>query len=525
MAAKATAIFDGDDSRLQRVFTGINRKLLDLQSKFAGGAKFLAKMFAAPAAAGAAIAVGVHKVMESAGHFNDLSNRIGGSVGELMAFELQLKNSGVAAEDSQKILAKMAATVATGNKDGFLRQLGLDPATLRNQSPVAQFNAIGEAIQKLENPSDRTAAAMEIFGKSGAQLGSVFADKGFGDAAAQIGSQAELMNKDAALFDDVGDKLGLIGLKLQGFFVGVADQVVPVLKPLLDSFAQLDLAKYGQDVGQAIAFVAQAFADDKLGSIIAESFTIQAKNFGNLVLSGLGAIGGALGELFMGAGETLLRELEILTTYDFWAGLGNSLLAAGQAFIGLLLHGVAEMLKYIGKAPGLGKVGKAGEATENASATMYALAGANLDAAAKNFEQPLASIKELFMDRLAAIGDAFVKGGELGGSTFDATQNQSRLDELVGSVFTAMDAQRTKALTEVPTNAPKTGTAVLAELLHPEQQVPVGALARIGGAFGRGVADPHLEAQRETNAILRQIRDKQPSNGKPQKVEVVGSYG
>ncbi len=525
MAAKATAIFDGDDSRLQRVFHSINARLLSVQSKFASGAKFLAKWFAAPAVAGAAIAAGVGKVLQVAGHFNDLSQRIGGSVGELMAFELELRNSGVAAEDSQKILAKMAATVATGNKDGFLRQLGLDPGTLRNQSPVAQFHTIGEAIQKLENPSDRTAAAMEIFGKSGAQLGSVFGAKGFGDAAAQLGTQAEIMNKDAALFDDVGDKLALIGTKVQGFFVGVADQVVPVLKPLIDSFAKLDLAKYGQDIGNAMAFVAQAFADDKLGTILTTSFTISAKNFGNLMLGGLAAIGAFAFHTLAAVAKTFLEILKIPLTYDFWAGLGNSLLAAGKAFIALLLDGTAKMLQFIGKAPGLGKVGKAGDALHANAQSIYASAGKDLSAANRDFNAVLDKPEKAFFEGMEKALEEAVKNGELGGKFFDTSADTAKLAELAGSTLARMEEVRAKSLADVPTLNPKTGTAVLADMLHPEAQIPVGAMARIGGAFGRGIADPHLDAQRETNSILRTIRDKLAPKDKPQTVEIVGQYG
>lgn len=58
---------------------------------------------------------------------------------------------------------------------------------------------------------------MEILGRSGAELLSLFSLGGFGDAATQVGSQAQLLGKDAALFDDVGDKLALTGMKVRGF--------------------------------------------------------------------------------------------------------------------------------------------------------------------------------------------------------------------------------------------------------------------------------------------------------------------
>lgn len=47
--------------------------------------------------------------------------------------------------------------------------------------------------------------------------------------------------------DDVYDKLVLTGMKVSGFWVGVAEKVAPVLKPLLDKFASLDLASWGTE--------------------------------------------------------------------------------------------------------------------------------------------------------------------------------------------------------------------------------------------------------------------------------------
>ena len=103
--------------------------------------------------------------------------------------------------------------------------------------------------------------------RAGQFLLSLFSSDGFGDAANQVGSQAQLLARDAPLFDDVSDKLELTGTKVRGFWVGLADKVAPVLKPLLDRFANFDLASGGQQAGEAVAFIVQAFADGKVGDI------------------------------------------------------------------------------------------------------------------------------------------------------------------------------------------------------------------------------------------------------------------
>ena len=44
-----------------------------------------------------------------------------------------------------------------------------------------------------------SASAKAIFGKSGAELLSVFSDGNFGEAAAQVGGQAQILQRDSAL--------------------------------------------------------------------------------------------------------------------------------------------------------------------------------------------------------------------------------------------------------------------------------------------------------------------------------------
>ena len=71
-------------------------------------------------------------------------------------------------------------------------KLGLDLDALKRKTPADQFRALGAAINEVKDPSQRAALAMEIFGRSGAELLSVFASNGFDDAAQQVGSQAQI---------------------------------------------------------------------------------------------------------------------------------------------------------------------------------------------------------------------------------------------------------------------------------------------------------------------------------------------
>ncbi len=135
----------------------------------------------------------------------------------------------------------------------------------------------------------------------------------------------------------MSDKLEATGVKVRGFWVGVADQVAPVLKSLLDQFMKMDLASWGQKAGEAVAFIVQAFADGKIGDILFTSATIAFANAVNFLAGAIMAVAQALWQAIAESIKNAITLFEILTTADFWVGMGNALLGIAQSFIAFLL--------------------------------------------------------------------------------------------------------------------------------------------------------------------------------------------
>lgn len=80
------------------------------------------------------------------------------------------------------------------------------------------------------------------------------------DAAASVGKQADILEKNAKTFDRVSDLLGRSGDKLQGFFVGAAGKIGNALLPLLEKFDKLDFASQGEKFGAGLLMGARALA-------------------------------------------------------------------------------------------------------------------------------------------------------------------------------------------------------------------------------------------------------------------------
>lgn len=445
---KATAIFDADDSRLQRAVKRIDRSLLDIEKKFASAGAFAAKLLAGPAIAAAALGVGIKEALDVGGHFADLQANTGIAIADAMALEQEFRNAGKAGEDVTSVIGKMQKTIATGTANGVIKDMKVDLDALKKASPVDQFHILGKAITALESPLDRGAAATAIFGKSGNTLLSMFASKGFGEAAQQVGEQAAILQRDAALFDDVSDKLGLAGLKTQGFFVGVADKVVPVLKPLLDRFASLDLTAIGGQIGDAIAVVAEAISSDEVGSLITDSLELSFARAINFLAGGLLSLPARFGALFTRVIGDIHESM------------------------------VKDILKQISLFPGTAGY---------VAAQREKLAGSLAD----NERQAQG------MDAVAARAMHAI---------FNEDMLREKLGETIGSLMESAQSKQAAALAAVPTTLPVGGVPSLD--LGTVAAANVSALTRVGGNFGGG-ADPLLEANRlasEGNGLLREIR-------------------
>ena len=123
---------------------------------------------------------------------------------------------------------------------------------------MPRVRKIGKAIKEIQNPAQRSAMAMEIFGKSGAKLLSVFAAGGMEEVRKMLGNQAQLLLQNAGVFGKASDILGLSGNKIRGFFVGIASEIVPQLMDVLEKSEKLDFSKAGVTAGKELSMFALA---------------------------------------------------------------------------------------------------------------------------------------------------------------------------------------------------------------------------------------------------------------------------
>ena len=243
----------------------------------------------------AAFTAGAIGALRLGGELDDLSNRTGQTVGNVLILRKAFQLAGLGADSVGTLTNRLQKSLSGVNEKGestreLFAALGLNLEKLKGTDAVSQFQAIGDAINRLPNAADRTAVAMQIFGKSGGEVLQLFRDPNtFNQATESLGRQTGILQRNAAFFGAIEDKADRIKDKIQGFFVGVDDRIGLRLYALLDKLGSFDLTKLGQSFGDGINKGIDAlygfFADPKkITAFLVNGFTYAALSAGNVLV-------------------------------------------------------------------------------------------------------------------------------------------------------------------------------------------------------------------------------------------------
>jgi hypothetical protein len=151
----------------------------DLTSAAGGASSSLGGMAVAAGAAAAGLAVAGGVALELAeraakigGELNDMSEKTGISVAALSNLKYAVDVAGGSLEQVSNGIFMFQRNLGEGSDKVVqgLGRIGLSIEQIEAMSPDQQFLAIAEGIQHVEDPSQRAAAAMELFGKQGREM-------------------------------------------------------------------------------------------------------------------------------------------------------------------------------------------------------------------------------------------------------------------------------------------------------------------------------------------------------------------
>jgi hypothetical protein len=421
-----------------------------LQDRLRGIGNGLAITGGAITAAGAGI-LGVFgaasKAFATAGaNLDDMSARTGVGAAALSGLGYAAEQSGSDLGTVEKGLIGMTKTMA-GAAEGAkgkveaLEALGTSYDELKNLAPEKQFEVLADKISKVEDPIERSALSMKVFGKAGQQLLPLFADGAEGiraltGEAEQLGLvMSDEDSKAAAALDDAMAKLWtqldrvwvLIGAAVAGpltellnwsiQFIAMALHWLDANRQLVATIAAVAAAVVGIGaalIGAAAAFfglsfvagglaaglsavgAVLAFILSPLGLVLAAiagaavyffGFTEAGRAMVDSALGYFGELGAIVGETFGGMKAALMNGDINAAAEILWAGL-QVLWATGTAPLRKLWSDVSTFLVNTWQAAITG--------VSNASDTVWTNLTIGMNNLVAFFERMWARIKGLF---------------------------------------------------------------------------------------------------------------------------------
>jgi hypothetical protein len=225
---------------LGRVFSGgIGQGLASIGTSVAG----LVNPFTAGLAAVAAFGAGATAVASSLVALEDrverlgrLTNQLGVSFDFVQVLEEAGNRADVSIEQLSGSFARLQNTLASGGEDSkkasdALRQLGVTVEEFGALSEQQRIELIGEKLATIEDPAQRSAAAIALFGRSGVQLLPFFNElDGAANDIERLG--ASVSDLDRARLAEFGAGIDALGVATRGLgqeltlpFLGLAEGI------------------------------------------------------------------------------------------------------------------------------------------------------------------------------------------------------------------------------------------------------------------------------------------------------------
>lgn len=227
-----------DKTKLTR---GLKSVSADLQAFGAGVASMGTKFMALGAGIVTPLLGAAATFAKDGSDLNDMSARTGMSTNALseLGFAADMTGASIGAiETSTKKMQKAITAATQGGKEQVeaFTQLGLSVSDLESMAPEDQFEAIGNAIGSISDPTKKTAMAMAIFGKSGTALLPMLNDMGALRAeAVRLG--LSMGPEQAAAADALGDAWDKAKGSLKAASLAIGSALAPMLTGLAERIA------------------------------------------------------------------------------------------------------------------------------------------------------------------------------------------------------------------------------------------------------------------------------------------------
>ena len=311
-------------------------------------------------------------------------------------------------------------------------------------------------------------------------------------------------------------------------FLTLGTPINDAIRPLVEQAIALaqKLAPLATEAGakirDAIQYVIAVFRSGEFLNLVGTALKLGFALSVNFLWATLRATIAAAGQYVVEILKTAVTYFQVLTTADFWKGMGNALIGIFLSAIGFLQKGLAEAMEIVrplaelfGQSDAIdsaqGALRESAGILDAEAANRFGTAGDQLGPLAEKVGQRLKEAGENISTRF---GDAFSNTADV----IDTTGMKQSMDTVLGSIRDALPKpEAAKKVAEAAAAVQPTGPSPN----KPTTETFAPIVTSLGKVGGGGYSSGTLDAQREnnkltgeTNRILRDMSERmKPGTG------------
>lgn len=258
-----------------------------------------------------AFATAVQQSIDLADSLNDLSKKTGASVETLSGLRLAAEQSGTSLEGIAGGTKKLATAMV--EHEAVFSKLGINT---KNQTEA--LIQLGDVFAGMDDPVQRSALAVKVFGKSGDEMLPMLMEGSEGirrmvERGQELSGITSQMARDSDRFND---SLAELHLQQQNLYVGIGSQLLPVMNETIEAFNEWNKS------GSATSMVSNGLATGLETLVVVGANVVYVFSSVGREIGGIVAQFSAMGE----AGGIFTKEGRAA-----WSAVGDELRADAEA--------------------------------------------------------------------------------------------------------------------------------------------------------------------------------------------------
>lgn len=210
-----------------------------IEKAFDGAFSAISAGFLSVAAAGTAALALINNQADGIAAYQDLADKIGDTAVQIASLQQAATISGVALDTVAAASVKLTASLAKTDDESkavgqAIKAMGLEFDAFKELSPVEQLDAVAQALAGFQDGAEKTAVAVALFGRSGAELIPFLTDLG-----EQTERNSALTADQIAATDEYTKATARLKAEFDAFIQQQTAQLIPTLSGVQSALAEI----------------------------------------------------------------------------------------------------------------------------------------------------------------------------------------------------------------------------------------------------------------------------------------------